>query len=301
MNLKSFSDYKFFARGCQFYCLFFALILLIQPALAGDLASEAMAAQEKIFERDYPTALQMFKTLEQNYPNHPIGPFGQMALWEMRELENENFAYEKEYQAAADKAIALMDRLPAVQTNLSEWDLFVLSSGYGLQGFHHARKSEWWRAYIDGNKARHYLKKLIWAHPEFYDASMGLGMYDYYRSVFTARLRFLPFFPDKRESGIAQVKITIEKGTYANRLGVANLALIYLNERRYVEAQTLLEDLLQRYPRNTILRMFLGKAYFFEGQYAKALAAFQTVEKIDPTLTKAHTYAADAKQHLMKR
>ena len=113
---------------------------------------------------------------------------------------------------------------------------------------------------------------------------MGLGMYEYYRSFYTLKLRFFPFFPDRRERGIQKVKKAIKKGSYVSQIASVNLAIIYLNENRFIDAQNLLQAILKFYPQNTVLRVFLGKAYFFNKEFEKAAAVFKKVLEIDSSL-----------------
>ena len=245
------------------------------------MIAKAMEAQTKILRRDYEGSLRIFKELEEEYPRHPVGPFGKMGLWVMRMQENETFEFDREYFEAAEKGIALMDQLPGQKKELSEWDMFILSAGYGIHGFYHSKKHEWWKAYVFGNKAKQFLMKLIWKNPKFYDAYMGLGMYKYYRSVFTNQLWYFPFYPDRREEGINDLKLAVAEGEYSPDLSAANLGLIYLREKRFKEAGDLFKPLVKKFPKNIILRISLGRAYLMAKQYKLAVREFETVLKVD--------------------
>ena len=268
------------------------LLLPVRSVLAeeSELITRTLSGQTQILSRDYEGADQIFQGLIRQYPEHPAGYFGVMALLETRMLENDDFRFEKEYLAAAEAGLKVMDQLPGRKRVLSQWDRFILSAGYGLHGFHFARKGSWWKAYFYGSEARHFLKQLIWNDPNFYDAGLGLGLYDYYRSVYTRILRFLPFFPDKRAEGISQVEMAIEKGKYSHDLGLANLALIDLREHQWIKAESVLADLLQHYPNNIIFRIYLGSALTAEKKYAEAETQFKKILAIDSGIARAKEY-----------
>ena len=86
-------------------------------------------------------------------------------------------------------------------------------------------------------------------------------MYDYWRSVLTKGLNFIPFFGDKREQGIAAVLNVICNGRYAVKLAEANMAFIFAREKKFDKAREILDRYLKEYPDNIILRQLSGDIY----------------------------------------
>lgn len=268
-----------------------ALFLFSFPGLCwGEedlLIAAAQTGQSQIFARDYEAARQTFQHVIETDPDHPTGYFGMMALWETRMLENSDFAFEEEYLKVAEKGLKIMDRYPAQKQVLSRWDRFILSAGYGIHGFHYARKGGWLRAYLFGNKARHYLKELVWEDSHYYDAYLGLGLYDYYRSIFTRQLWFLPFFGDKRVDAMVQVRTAMEKSLYSRDLARANLSLIHLREGEWQPAESLLNSMLQDYSKNIVLRMYRTHALLGQKKMSEAKEELRKVLQIDPKISRA--------------
>jgi tetratricopeptide (TPR) repeat protein len=258
-----------------------------------DVVERSLKGQEAIFARDYPGALKIFDALEKDYPESPAGSFGKMAVYEINMLEREDFHLQKKFLAERDKGIKLVNRV-LQKYDPSVWDLFLSGSLLGLDGFYKARKGVWWDAYVQGGKSRQLFRRVKKMDPGFIDADFGLGMYLYWRSVFTRDLWFLKMFPDKRNEGIAIVENVVKNGHFARELARVNLAIMYFEEKRFDEAGKLLTDYIARYPNNIVLRRLYGKVLISQKQYDAAVAQFEKTLEIDPELKKPHYFIGAA-------
>lgn len=276
------------------FCIFFVSLPAIGNAKQlvdpeETVITKALQGQELIFARDYKGALKIFDELERDYPDSPAGPFGRMAIYEVRMLEREDFHLEREYDRAAERGRELVGRV-LQRYNPGAWDQFLAGSIEGLDGFIKARKGSWWGAYVAGTKARQLFHRVKEMDRGFMDADFGLGMYLYWRSVYTQKLWFLRFFPDKRDEGIAIVERVAREGRFAKELAHVNLSIMYMEEKRFADAQKVLEHFAQRYPENVILRKLLGKVLVAQKRYDAALGHFRAMHDIDPELKKAHYF-----------
>ncbi len=264
------------------------------PALSQEeVIARTIEGQERIFARDYPAAEAIFDALIKDAPDSPAGPFGRMAMLEVRMLEREDFHLEKLFQEASRegqrRAAAVLQRY-----NPSAWDLFLSGALIGLDGFFKARKDQWWEAYTQGGKSRQIFRRIKAMDPSFADADFGLGMYIYWRSVFTRDLWFLHMFPDKRAEGIAIVERVAREGRYVVNMAKANLVIMYFEERRFADARRLLEEFLARYPKNLVLKRLMGKTLISLRQFDAAVAQFRGILAIDPEITQPHYFIGAA-------
>lgn len=274
----------------------FAFVLLLTPHIAhadeAQLIAKALEAKEMLFQRDYEGGMKLFRELQVEYPDSPTGAFGEMAAWQLKMFENYDFRFQSAYKAAENKFSKLSKRILTSEIPLSDWDLFVCGAADGMRSFFKSRHDEWMGAISTGMHAHRLLKQLIWRNPQFIDANLGLGLYDYWRSRMTQQLKFLPFFPDKRSEGIAEIKSVIDGGKYAKDLAQSNLAMVYFEENRYADAISQLEPMTARYPRNIILKMLLGRSYAGLKHFDDAIKQFEQVSAIDRSITKAIYYKA---------
>ncbi len=280
----------------QVLIVFLVTVLLSSSAWAktaedvrADQEARALQGQHLIFASDYDAALKLFSELKRDYPESPVGYFGTMATYEIQMLEREDFSQQKVFRAEADRAIAIVARVQQ-RYNPSPWELFLCGSVLGLDGFNKARRDQWWAAYTAGNKSRQIFKHVKEIDPGFIDADFGLGMYLFWRSVFTQDLWFLRMFPDKRREGIAIVEQVAQRGRFAKTLAEINLAIMSFEMKWYEKAATILDTYVTRYPKNVILRLIYGKALVALKRFDDALIQFRAILALDGSFKKPHYF-----------
>ncbi len=254
-----------------------------------DLVDRALRGQKEIFARNYPGADVIFESLSNDYPTSPAGPFGKMAVLEMKMLEQEDFHLEKGFLAEVREGTRRVDVIMQ-KYEPTTWDLFLSGALMGLDGFFKARKGQWWDAYTQGGKSRQLFKHVKELDPSFADADFGLGMYIYWRSVFSRDLWFLRMFPDKRAEGISIVEGVARDGHFAKDLAKVNLAIMYFEERRFKDASRILSEYLEQYPNNVILRKLYGKVLISLKSYDDAVGQFRKILTILPEGKGAHYF-----------
>lgn len=273
------------------------IILLLVPALSfagyppevqADLEKRGAEGQRMIFARDYSTATKIFEKLIQEYPDHPIGYFGKLAVLEMRMLEHSDFHLGTELEAVAKQGRKAMVRTR--NRKPTDWDLLVCGSLLGLESFYWARQKKWWDAYTLGVKSRQTFKRIKKRNPEFYDADFGLGMYLYWRSVFTKSVSFLRLFPDRRAEGIAIIQQVVEKGKFAKDLAEVNLGMMWMEERKYDKSHAIFGAYAERYSNNALLQIYDGRSLIGAKRYDEGVAAFERLLKVAPELKKGHYF-----------
>ena len=126
------------------------------------------------------------------------------------------------------------------------------------------------------------------------DVYLGMGMYNYFMSRIPAGIKPLAYLMmgtwGDKEEGLGQLKRAAQKGKIARLEARSVLANIFGSERerRLEEAEALLQELMERYPRNPGYRM--RRAYVFErmGRWDRALALVEPkgawVEKVEPSV-----------------
>lgn len=258
-----------------------------------EIVERALKGQEAILARDYPEAMKLFDALDRDFPESPAGTFGKMAVYEMRMFEREDFHLRKEFLVESKKGVKIVKRV-LQKYHPSTWDLFLSGSLLGLNGFYKARHDKWWDAYTQGGKSRQIFRRVKKMDPSFIDADFGLGMYLYWRSVFTRDLWFLKMFPDKRDEGIAIVENVAKNGRFAKELARINLGIMYFEEKRFKDAGKILSDFVAQYPNNIIIRKLYGKVLISKKRYGAAVGQFEKILEIDPVLKKPHFFIGAA-------
>jgi tetratricopeptide (TPR) repeat protein len=283
---------------------FIVILVLITTASAAPLAAKqlsqddevmaiALKGQNLIFAREYDKAMALFDELVEKYPASPAGYFGQMATLEVQMIEREDTRYAKEFKAAAKKGLEKVSGVMQLY-HPSEWKLFISASLLGLDAFFKAREGKWWDSYTEGTESRQTFARIKKANPQFVDADFGLGMYLFWRSVFTRDLWFLKFFSDKRNEGIIIVEGVAKNGHFAKILAEINLGIMYFEEQRFEDARGILAGFAKRFPNNVIIRRLYGKVLVALKQYDLAVVQFRHILKVDSTFRKPYYFIGAA-------
>lgn len=242
-----------------------------------------------LLKRDYRAAEQFLQTIVHDNPNEMIGYFGLMALYQTRNLENFDFRFDPSYQEWSE--IGRNFALKTIQREETDpWSLLMAGGILGTSGFYHAHNKHWLKGLRDGSTGYHALLKAYRRDHRLFDALLGVGLYEYWRSYFTRKLVFLPFFADKRIPAKQSLALAAQEGVFVGPFAEVSLAFIEHVEKKYPEALVLIDRLLAKYPQNTIFRTLKGTILLDRKDYDRALVEFQDVLQRDPHLTKSYLF-----------
>jgi tetratricopeptide (TPR) repeat protein len=265
-----------------------------QPATApalNEAEKKGIIGRELIFHRRYDEALEYFKKLDAEDPDSPLGTFGQMAVWQSRMFENFDFRFDREFQEVSEPNKKIVERI-LDQKDSSAWDLFLAGASAGVRSFYLMRKDSAFKALGEAGIAKKALDRAHEKDPSFADVYLGLGMYDYWRSVFTNRLRFLPFFSDRRKEGLATTEKAFREARVVGPLAEASLGFCYYEERNPSKAIPLWESFLKKYPEYAIAKTMLGDLYGMSGNYPRAHQIFDELIQNNPDVAVARYFKA---------
>lgn len=248
-----------------------------------DLIDFAKQGRDFILNREYIEAQNLFLELEKKYPQSPLGIFGQISILQSRMFENFDFRLENEFKALANKNEMIIKNL-LKNNDASAWDLYLAGASQGVMAFYYIRTDQLFKAIDAAGSSQDALKKAIEKDPQFYDPLFGLGMHLYWRSAYTYKFKFLPFFKDQRKEGIEKMKLAIEKGDIGKPLSMAGLVFVYWNAGKYAQALQISRTLSQMYPKSAIAKNLSGNMLIAMGQYDPAIALFKELKKDYPDL-----------------
>jgi tetratricopeptide (TPR) repeat protein len=161
--------------------------------------------------------------------------------------------------------------------------LFYLGGAYGSLGRYYAMTRSYLNAYWYGKKGKEFLEQVVEMDPQYYDAYLGLGIFNYLADVLPRFVKILSFIlgiQGDKEVGIDQLELAADKGVYTKTEAMFFLSAIYTyREREYEKAIKILNQLLEKYPGNPGALFTLGRSYSFMGECDKALTAFNEVLK----------------------
>ena len=137
-----------------------------------------------------------------------------------------------------------------------------------------------------GTKANRLHEKVLRIDPEFHDAKLITGVYQYVVGSLPWGVKLLAFFIGHRGDkarGTQLVKEAMLKGPLVGTDATVLLVLGYDREKQYPYARQLLEKLLEFYPRNYLYQLEIGRSFQREGNREEALNVYLEVARKNAT------------------
>lgn len=277
-------------RNC--IAIFFLMLLLAgsclaqQPTVAwlseSDQAKlESLRADgfEALFNLDYERARRDFREVARLFPAHPAGPqFLAAGLWietlyETRRLQASLYSSDSFYSPNDDKADPKVveqfrawtreaKKLAEARLKQNPKDAearYYLGATAGLKAsFEEAVERRHFAAMRDGSDAVDHHRDVIRLDPNFHDAEITIGLYDYVVGTLPFLAKTLVGVAGVRGSkkrGLATIERVTKEGKWARDDARTLLIVLYTRERRYVDALALARELAAKYPRNYLFRL----------------------------------------------
>jgi hypothetical protein len=251
------------------------------------------AGFDALYNLDYETARKNFKEIARLFPDHPAGPqFLAATLWaqtlnESRRLQSSLYNTESFYAQKEDKPDPRMveefrsltrtaAQLAKARLKRNPKDveaLYFLGATEGLKAaFATAVQRSFMSALSDGSSSVDRHRDVIKLDPNFHDAELTIGLYDYVVGSLPAPVKLLASIIGTRGSkkrGLLTLQRVANEGSFARDDAKALLIVLLKREKRYEEALAISRELGTKYPRN----------YLFKLETADALVSIASVER----------------------
>jgi hypothetical protein len=234
---------------------------------------------EALFNLDYDIARQRFKEMTQLYPDDPTGPQmlattlwletlnharrSQAAIYSTQSFsagteDNPDPSIVQDFRDLTRKATQLAKA--GLQRNPRDPQaLYVLGAVDSLRAAFAATVEHRFMAALSaGSSGVETHRNVLKLDPNFHDAELTIGMYDYLASTLPLTVRILASIGGVRGSkkrGIQTLERVAKQGQWARDDARVLLVAIYKNEKRVPEALTLSRELQEKYPRNYLFRL----------------------------------------------
>lgn len=169
--------------------------------------------------------------------------------------------------AESNKKRAVKDSLNKVTLNIAQTaadkfedieltleNKFYMGGLYGYLGRFYGMEGSWMSSFSYGKKGKNLLEEVIEEDPQFYDAYLLLGMFNYYADRMGGVVGFIASvlgFSGDREQGIKFMEIAANKGTLAAPQAKLLLAELYCRlEDNDFKSAYWFEKFLEEYPQN---------------------------------------------------
>jgi hypothetical protein len=182
-------------------------------------------------------------------------------------------SYEMDADYFVEKAKATLDvlskSLPGRRGRDSLECLFYIGNIEGGISIIEAKVGNWPAAVKSGASSIGAFKRVIKTTPDYYPAYLGLGIFNYYISQ---NLKWLPFFEDKRDEGLEQVRLSTKAEFPYSYVAKNSLCWILLERNEYRSADSIAGSVLAELPANTIFIRLKARIALFRKDLPSAAA-----------------------------
>jgi hypothetical protein len=248
---------------------------------------------EALYNLDYEEARRNFKELARLFPDHPAGPqFLAAGLWaqtlnESRRLQSGLYNSDSFYASTEDqvdpRTVAQFREWTRAAKQLAEARLkrdpkdtealYFLGATEGLKAaFATAVQRSFMGALKDGSNSVDRHREVIKLDPNFHDAELTIGLYDYVVGSLPLPVKLLASLTGARGSkkrGLQTLERVAREGRFAQDDARALLIVLYKREGRFNDALAAARELSAKYPRSYLLKL----------EAADALMSQATVER----------------------
>ena len=260
-----------------------ATVVRSARALNVDVAmlNEAYVGVQALYARDYKKAKSTFDGFDAKYPDTGVAAMGNVLIWQAMMLENFDWKYESQYQASYRRARQQLEQALQMPGN-EAWEQFLLGGLLGIDAISTMRKGDFVKALNRGYEAMKSIDRCKELAPDFVDARLGDGLYQYWRSVVTLNSKVLPAFGDHRAQGIAAMQEVEASGTFLGPAATLALVFTWIEEVEYRKALASALVNYRAYPSNVINDLIVGRTYYYVRDYANSERVFHEVQQIAP-------------------
>src|ERR1043166_3543852 len=267
--------------------LLFLGVVVAQPANSNWLTQTdrakfeqlRIAGSEALYNLDYEGARKIFKEMVGAFPNYPAGPQFLAdtllieALYQTRRLQASLYNSDSFYSENEDKADPkLVDQFRTytrtarqlTESRLKQYPndteaLYFFGAIEGLKAsFEETVERRHFAALKDGNDAVDKHRDVIKLDPNYRDAEMTIGLYDYTVGSLPLPVKIAAGmfgFRGSKKRGLATLERVSKEGDWVHDEAKTLLIVLYTREKRFGEAAAYARELAAKYPRNYLYRL----------------------------------------------
>jgi tetratricopeptide (TPR) repeat protein len=222
------------------------LQLLLVPAL------------DCVFRSEFDAAQQRLEQAAQEFPDNPLVHLFQGANWAVRIFDERSEAFEPSMRECLDRCEECARA--ALAQGPDPWAELAWGASLSCRAVIEGWRGNYWGTFRWGMQAPEHLRRAKETDPEFDEASLGLGIIEYFQYTAGRYMTGLKLFGSLGRA-LGLVDRSIENSAYFSTTARYVRAFILTQEGRYDEGWALLRQLLEEYPNSRLFLRLLRDSY----------------------------------------
>jgi len=255
------------------------LILALNAAAGGYVeprqATTLVEIQELLFNERFGQADSVCAVLIARQPDNPAGYLFRAATLLAEMVRHEENLFPVRFHRLLDTTECLANAaLDTASTRTAAWMHLFLGHTRVYRSLWEARFGAFTTSLRQGMAAREEYQKGLKYDSSLYDLYFGLGSYHYWKSAKAGILRWLGFFKNEKDKGLAELYRAADSSIISREAARNSLIWIWLDLEQFDSAVAISREMFTRYPEGTVLLWPMAQAYFENHNYRDALRTF---------------------------
>jgi tetratricopeptide (TPR) repeat protein len=280
-----------------FFLMFFPCGATAQNAPRLWVSPDAISALDKIYDGNSGAAIELSRRMQMENPDQPLGFLieAEAKWWDMWCISAE-YKYgiimprhrgalptDREYLELAAKISALAER--QIKTRETAESRFFNGMGHALTARLYGLRGETRNTAKAGIRARENFERALALDPDFADADLGLGLYNYYADTLSGVARMLRFFMGMpggtKSEGTRLLRRAISDGVLTPTIARFYLGILLHNyDQQYETALEIMLPLPEKYPHNPLFQLAVGDLYAKLGRRELAAGRYRAAAEL---------------------
>lgn len=252
--------------------LFIVLFFTVQVLPQTPIDRQIQVGLDKIYNFNWEAGFESFNSVIDKFPDDPRGYHYKSVIYLWFYLGNLREDNLDSFYHYSDKAIELTEN--KIKENPSAELSYLLGSVYYNKSIAEARNGNFLQALWTSSQMKTNLEDAIKIKPDFYDAFLGLGLYNFALSQIPSSLEWaanLVGINADKEQGLKLVIKSAQKGKLSRVDAQYYLSQLYSRVIvDHPEAKKILSDLVRRYPKNLLFNFSLAWVEYELGELNNA-------------------------------
>jgi len=210
-----------------------------------------------VINENYTLAKRDFKLVQESNPKSPFGIILYAGALVFEREHKGDYLETKKIDsllyAAQDSCEDLLSENPD-----SLWYNYLMALTKTYETYWKLFQSNYFDGFADGFQGLEYFERCLNIDSTFVEAKVAIGNYQYWSSVKTEALRWLPFIDDNKDEGLASFELALTENFLNRDFALLSLIYAYINEERFLAAKEIAEDLVKKYPKSTRVKWALA-------------------------------------------
>ena len=220
-----------------------------------------MKGLDETFKFNFDKSEKIFDEIIRKYPDSPVGYHFKSIPYLWRYLDNKNDSDLVKFNSLSD-SVLLKTVISSDNAVNNPFNFYILGSTYSLRAMASASEESYLDVVWSTKKSYSYMNEVLAIDSTFYDAYLGLGLYNFMVAQTPAALRWamnIAGISGDADTGMEYLRLAVENGKYSDVEAKYYLSQILIEfYLGYEEADQILTGLNKKYPKNLLFKYSLG-------------------------------------------